>query len=124
MFGAPPRRTWSLSSSRWTAASFQNSDSRAGCESMAALGRALCRLFFDRREERGPVRGECSCSVALEMLSEGISVDAGVGGRCDGPFRGCVVGFQPLVEGSVVGESEQGFLRDGVDRFRGGQPAQ
>ena len=36
------------------------------------------------------------------MLSEGVGVDTGVGGRCDGPFRGCVVGLQPVVEASVV----------------------
>ena len=57
------------------------------------------------------------------MLSEGIGVDAGVGGRCDGPFRGRVVRLQPLVEASVVSEGEQRLLRDGVDRVRGGQPA-
>jgi hypothetical protein len=34
------------------------------------------------------------------MLGEGVGVDAGVGG--DGPFRGCVVGLQPVVEASVV----------------------
>jgi hypothetical protein len=84
--------------------------------------RELRRLFFDRGEQRGPVHGECACSVALEMLSEGIGVDAGVGGRCDGPFRGCVVGLQPALEASVVSEGEQGVLRDGVDRVRGSQP--
>ena len=51
---------------------------------MTALGRGVCRLFFDCREERGPVRGEGACSLALQMLSERIGVDAGVGGRRDG----------------------------------------
>jgi hypothetical protein len=37
--------------------------------------------FFDRHEERGPVGGECVGSVALETLSEGSGVDAGVGDR-------------------------------------------
>jgi hypothetical protein len=58
------------------------------------------------------------------MLSERIGVDAGVGGRRDGPFRGGVVGLQPVVEASVVGEGEQGLLRDSVDRVGSGQPAQ
>jgi len=89
-----------------------------------ALGRGLCRLFFDCREERGPVGNEGACSLALQMLSERIGVDAGVGGRRDGPFRGGVVGLQPVVEASVVGEGEQGLLRNGVDRAGGGQPAQ
>jgi hypothetical protein len=40
------------------------------------------------------------------MLSERIGVDSGVGGRCDGLFRGGVVGLQPVVEVSVVGEGE------------------
>jgi hypothetical protein len=43
----------------------------------------------------------------LETLSEGIGVDAAVGGRCDGAFRGCAVGLQPVVEVSVVSEGEQ-----------------
>ena len=86
--------------------------------------RELRRLFFDRGEQRGPVRGECACSVALEMLGEGIGVDTGVGGRSDGPFGGCVVGFQPLVEALAVGEGEQCLLRDGVDRVRGGEPTE
>ena len=34
------------------------------------LGPGLCRLFFDCREERGPVRGEGACSLALQMLSD------------------------------------------------------
>jgi hypothetical protein len=58
------------------------------------------------------------------MLSEGIGVDAGVDGRCDGPFRGCVVGLQPVVEAYVVSEGEQRLIRDGVDRVRGSQPAE
>jgi hypothetical protein len=62
--------------------------------------------------------------VALETLSQGIGVDAGVGGRRDGPFRGCVVGLQPVVEAAVVSEGEQRLLRDGVDRVRGRQPAE
>jgi hypothetical protein len=62
--------------------------------------------------------------VALETLSEGIGVDAGVGGRCDGPFRGCVVGLKPALEASVVSEGEQRLLRDGVERVRGSQPAE
>ena len=73
------------------------------------MGLERCCLFFDRGEQRGPVRGEGACSVALELLSEGISVDAGVGGRYDGPFPGRVVGLQPLVEASVVGEGEERF---------------
>lgn len=88
------------------------------------MSRKLRRLFFDRREQRGPVRGECACSLALEMLSEGIGVDTGVGARCDGPLRGCVVGLQPVIEASMVREGEQRLLRDGVDRVRGSQPAE
>jgi len=57
------------------------------------------------------------------MLSEGIGVDTGVGGRCDGPFRGCVAGLQPVVEASVVSEGEQRLLRDGVDRVRRRNPS-
>src|SRR5262249_20673482 len=90
----------------------------------AALGLERCCLFFDRGEQRGPGRGEGACSVALELLGEGVGVDAGVGGRGGGSFRGRGVGLQPLVGGSVVGEGEQRLLRDGVDRVRGGQPAE
>jgi NAD-binding of NADP-dependent 3-hydroxyisobutyrate dehydrogenase len=57
------------------------------------------------------------------MLSEGIGIDTGVSGRCDGPLRSCVVGLQPVVETSMVSEGEQRLLRDGVDRVRGSQPA-
>jgi hypothetical protein len=37
--------------------------------------------FFDRGQQRGPVRGEGACSLALEAFGESIGVDAGVGGR-------------------------------------------
>ena len=49
--------------------------------SQAALARELRRLLFDRGEQRGPVRAECACSVALEMFGKGVGVDPGVGCR-------------------------------------------
>ena len=47
---------------------------RAGTELAAALGLERCCLSSIAGEQRGPVRGEGTCSVALEMLSEGVGV--------------------------------------------------